>query len=429
MLRGASLNYLTLLGLGLAVSLSNCCSTTLAQAVAFKLSAGAVPVAAGPVRGAVNVPQGWGEVSQVWLERADGHRQLGQLTHPGLLSEAAEAPSPGADQVAREVHFWSPALAAGEVAQWRIVGPADATDQESSFVWQPASEGDLLKLADQPVMLYVRPQLDESTPQSRELTYKPFHHVFAPDGRQVTKGAGGLYTHHRGIFFGFNRIRYGDALKADVWHAAGRAFQTHLATELREAGPELGRHRVRIGWHGQHGEPFATETRELTVHATPEGHLIDFVSRVESLVGPIELDGDPQHAGVHFRAANHVAEISKAQTYYLRTDGRGQPGETRNWEPSTRQGPVDLPWNVMSFVIDQDRYSVAYLDHPENPKEARYSERDYGRFGSYFEHTIEPDRPLLIRYRFWLQPGELSLEQAQQLSDAFVTPATVTPAD
>ena len=33
---------------------------------------------------------------------------------------------------------------------------------------------------------------------------------------------------------------------------------------------------------------------------------------------------------------------------------------------------VDLPWNVMSFVVGGKRYTAAYLDRPENPKEARY---------------------------------------------------------
>ena len=33
----------------------------------------------------------------------------------------------------------------------------------------------------------------------------------------------------------------------------------------------------------------------------------------------------------------------------------------------------------MSFVLDGKRYSVVYLDHPDNPKEARQSERTYGR--------------------------------------------------
>jgi hypothetical protein len=47
---------------------------------------------------------------------------------------------------------------------------------------------------------------DTSTPQRREETYKPYLHVFDAEGRQpITKGPGGLYPHHRGIFIGWMR--------------------------------------------------------------------------------------------------------------------------------------------------------------------------------------------------------------------------------
>src|SRR5689334_3640942 len=40
-------------------------------------------------------------------------------------------------------------------------------------------------------------------PKDRENTYKPFHHVYGfHDEGFITKGPGGMETHHRGIFFG-----------------------------------------------------------------------------------------------------------------------------------------------------------------------------------------------------------------------------------
>jgi len=69
---------------------------------------------------------------------------------------------------------------------------------------------------------------------------------------------------------------------------------------------------------------------------------------------------------------------------------------------------------------------VAYLDRPENPKEARFSEREYGRFGSYFEYTIERDKPLTVNYRLWLQEGLMKPEEVAALSANFVEPVNVT---
>jgi hypothetical protein len=80
----------------------------------------------------------------------------------------------------------------------------------------------------------------------------------------------------------------------------------------------------------------------------------------------------------------------------------------------------------MSFVIDGKRYTAVYLDRPENPKEARYSERSYGRFGSYFAYDLDEDKPLEVNYRIWLQDGEMTLDQAAALSADFTEPVRVT---
>ena len=102
----------------------------------------------------------------------------------------------------------------------------------------------------------------------------------------------------------------------------------------------------------------------------------------------MRFDGDPQHAGFQFRAHNDVDALTAGETIYVRPDGVGSPARPATGIPKTRRGPVNLPWNAMSFVLGGKRYTAAYLDHPMNPKEARFSERDYGRFGSYFAYTL-----------------------------------------
>ena len=59
---------------------------------------------------------------------------------------------------------------------------------------------------------------DLSTKDSRHDTYKPYLHVMGPDGKTpITKGPGGKFTHHRGIFLGWNRIGF-EGKKYDLWH-------------------------------------------------------------------------------------------------------------------------------------------------------------------------------------------------------------------
>src|SRR5205085_1281801 len=149
--------------------------------------------------------------------------------------------------------------------------------------------------------------------------------------------------------------------------------------------------------------PFAREVREVTAIRLPEGTLIEWASTLTTTLPNVQLDGDPQHAGFHFRANQVVAHKTKPFTYFLRPDGKGKLGDTRNWDPQTQTGPVNLPWDAMSFEIGDQRYTVLYMDHPDNPKPARGSERDYGRLGNYFAYELTPQKPLQVRYRIWVQ--------------------------
>ncbi len=343
------------------------------------------------------------------LTLPDGTTIAGQLAAPGILRDAA----PGQ----RELHFVLPALTKGESVEVTVAFHA-AASEEPAFSWQDTTgEAALLSFGGKPVLRYMYTAFD---PADVENTKKVFHHLYDPEGRQVvTKGPGGLFSHHRGLFYGFNNINYGKG-RVDTWHAAQGEHQKHVEFLVEESGPVLGRHCALIAWNGRDGETFAREMRQMTVYAIPGGHLVEFASRLESTVGPVTLDGDPQHAGFQFRAAQEVADADQKLTYYLRVDGRGKPGEERNWPQDETM--ADLPWNAMSFVVGGDRYTAVYIDHPGNPKEARYSERAYGRFGSYFVYELTEERPLELNYRLWLQDGEMSVEEAQTLSDDFVHP-------
>jgi hypothetical protein len=383
------------------------------------VTAGKQALTNAPIRVPLDVPTGQGQTVLVRQRDARALR-VGQLIEPALYEVA---PPPGERLVRRDLVFVLDRLDAGRSATFTVdlldKAPADAAPKDV-FAWDQA--GDTLSLGKAPVLRYEHPKLDESTPEKREATFKVFHHVYSPDGsRLVTKGVGGKYTHHRGLFYGFMKVTYGDNQTVDIWHCKGDTHQAHDKALSQEAGPVVGRQRVRIGWHGNKKELFAVEERDLTVFAVPGGRLIEFASKVTPLKGVMKVDGDPQHAGFHFRADNEV-DRNSAQTIYIRPDGVGKPGETRNWDPKTMKGPVDLPWNAMSFVLGDKRYTAAYLDHPSNPKEARYSEREYGRFGSYFVAEATPEKPLVVRYRVWVQDGQMKPEEVAALSAAFVEP-------
>lgn len=305
---------------------------------------------------------------------------------------------------------------------------ASANEATSRYGWH-VEDGQYAELSssEQPLVRYMFAPLDDSSEARRAETYKPYLHVYSPDGSQLlTKGPGGRFPHHRGIFFGFNKITYGDGKKCDTWHCTGGAYQQHQEFDGLEAADDGGSLTSVIHWHGKGGEHFATETRTYDITDTTEGTRIDLHSVLKPLagMGPIHLDGDPQHAGVQFRATQRVPNETAQQTYYIREDGKGEEGETRNWDHTqpTAEGNEDCTnrkWLGMSIVLDGERYTVLYIDHPDNPKPARYSERDYGRFGSYFVAEVTADKPLEVHYRYLIKRGEMTVEECQSLRAAF----------
>lgn len=323
--------------------------------------------------------------------------------------------------------FVLPRVKAGETVPVAAATPPFAVVQ-FKFVEKPGEYTDLL-YGDRPVLRYFNAKRD---PKDHYYTFKPFHHVFDPvEGKTLlTSGAyktakDGQFPHHRGLFYGWNKISY-DGKTADIWHGTKNVFSQHEKVLSEEAGPALGRQRSQITWRGEDGRPFATEERELTAYATTGGTLIDFASVLKTDRASVKLDGDPQHAGFHFRANMEVSKTGKANTYYLRPDGKGKVGETRNWDAKGKNTQaVNLPWDACSFVVEGKRWTVLRINHPDNPGEARGSERDYGRFGDYFEYELTPEKPLRVKYRLWVQEGEMTVEQCAAMREAFVHPPAV----
>lgn len=391
--------------------------------IRLRVEAGAYDRADSPVTVRLTLPADLARASSATVVTADGRRLPAQLTPPSLIDGGVRGAS---DKATAELHFILPRLAKGEAAPLAAEISSGAP-AGSAFHWTDVP-GQYAELArdGRPVLRYVHVSREDAE-RLGDTYFKPYHHLYDPRGRRfVTKGdKDGLYPHHRGLFYGFSRISYEGSPRVNTWGGKDDHFQSHAGFLQVEAGPVLGRHTVAVDWHGDARKVFAKERRELAAYGVARGTLVEFASRLESTVGPVKLDGDPQHAGFQFRAAQEVADHPES-TRYLRPDGPGAPGETRNWDAKTRDARcVNMPWNACSFEIGGQRYTALYVDCPSNPKESRWSERDYGRFGAYFEYELAPPRPLVIRYRVWLQEGEMTVAQAQALADDFAHPVKV----
>jgi hypothetical protein len=394
----------------------------------------------------LNVPEEFANLTNVTVR--PGTYETGksfsraQLTPPGMLTQEKLPAVKGT--VRRDLHFLLPASEAKELSLMvSNIGFGNLNDPGYAWQVKPGEYAELIHNG-KPVTRYICKPYDNSTPANRDKTYKVFHHLYDSAGKRFLTNGGdtndplpknpkdNLYPHHRGLMYAFNKITFDDNKKCDTWHAQPPdTHESHEGFLSSEAGPVLGRHRVAVDWHGPDKKVFAKEEREVTVYKLDKGTLVEFASRLKTTGGLVKLQGDPQHAGFQFRAHNDVHEQKNdKQTYYLRPDGKGALDDTRNWDkdnkPKQNHLTVNLPWDAMCFVIDGKRYTAAYLNNPSNPGESRWSERDYGRFGCYFEYDLTEERPLVVNYRVWLQDGEMTGDQVEALYKAFVNPPKVT---
>jgi len=267
---------------------------------------------------------------------------------------------------------------------------------------------------------------DTSTKQRAHETYKTYHHVFDAEGKDyITKGPGGKYTHHRGVYIGWSRLTV--AKKSyDTWHMSRGCTQAHRKFLRKSAGPVLASSTALVHWLNGEGKVLLAEERQTLVfrQGPPAVMLMEFRPKLMATSGEVYLNGDPEHAGMQYRPHNDVAVHGGAKkpkpgapngtqtVYEFHQDGIKTGGQRLNRNK-------DLPWAGMSYALKGKRYSVQHMNHSSNPKGTIYSAyRSYGRFGAFFKKTIEADGSLSLRYRILVLTSDMPTRREMDLRRA-----------
>lgn len=242
-------------------------------------------------------------------------------------------------------------------------------------------------------------EYDTSTDKTKHATYKPYLHVFDADGKSlITKGPGGQFTHHRGIFIGWSKIGF-NGKKYDRWHMKDGAI-VHQSFKKKEAKENTASITSVTEWQDAAKKPILDEERTMTVWTPGEGWartVIFFKSKLTASYGDIALKGDPEHAGIQYRPAD---EVDRKKTVYL------FPKEEITTANVKKE--KDLAWIAETYWLGDKAHSVVQLNHPTNPKGTVHSAyRDYGRFGSFFEKEIKKGESLTVNYAFAIVEGKL----------------------
>lgn len=298
-------------------------------------------------------------------------------------------------------------LALSAMASLSLCGSTQANDG-ASFEWKKddaAATADLY-LGTQPVLRYVF-AYDPSSPAKLHDTYKVFHHVYGPGTNQIiTKGPGGKFTHHRGLYVGWNKTSF-EGGRADFWHCTGGAHLRHIKFVEMTGDANQGRMTAEIHWNDNTGKPVIVENRSVTVRreAASKGWQIDWSTKLESRRGEISLEGDRQHAGFQFRADQPVADKESAR--FIRPAAfPQQPAAIQVGDGGNPPAHSDLGWFAMTYEIEGKRFNIEYFDNPSLPKPSLFSERPYGRFGTFFKTTLTPEKPLEMKYRVIVSAGD-----------------------
>ncbi len=251
-------------------------------------------------------------------------------------------------------------------------------------------------------------------PARREETYKPFLHVFDFAGaKPITKGPGGQFTHHRGAFIGWNKVTF-DGKSYDFWHCKNVERKHTKYLDSSKGGTLVS----VTDWPTPEGRVVIQETQKVKATKLADGALqLDFDFKLEAPNGPVKLDGDVQHAGFHFRAAEEVQKTAKDTKYTLPEGVKS----LLNAKGASTDVHENANWVVCSFLIGDKRYDVGHFNDPKNPGPLQYSTRAYGRFGAFSKAEVKPEAPLNLRYRLVITDGttETPAAEWQKRWDAF----------
>lgn len=225
-------------------------------------------------------------------------------------------------------------------------------------------------------------------------TCKPWHDLFAGDGRVLTKGLGGTFPHHRGLFVGWNQVQCGGE-RFDFWHMNRGESQRLVRLQ---AEPNGRRQTATIAWCKADGTAVVHEQRTVTLRERDDdAAVLDVQVQLAAAGDDVVLGGDPQHAGHQFRAVQAFAEKGAAPVRYLRP-ATAKGGKDDVW--------TDCAWTAAVLPFADDPVTVLRMEGTGNPT-AIWSTRPYGRFGAMWElRLLRGEAPTTLRVTWVIADGE-----------------------
>lgn len=321
----------------------------------------------------------------------------------------------------------------GEPRQFRLRPAPSANDAGDRFHWDEVSDKTIrLTEGDRPVLAYnygtiTEPSVPETDPRRRSGCF--VHPVWGLDGEVLTAAFPRDHYHHHGIFWTWKDVQVGGQ-HYDQW--TDTKLRTHFVRWLgRETGPLAAVLGVENGWLVG-SRQVMTERVWMRVFRSAGGdQMIDMQLTFIPTGDPVSLGGDQVKSYGGFTVRLDV---------WPRTDGVVRAAE-QTTKDSQRTGlassrdlvNVRLPWADLTstFPAMDHRSGLAVLVSPRHPDyPPTWLTRSYGAlcvgWPGVHSKTLQPGKPVTLRYRVWIHNRELPAQQLARQYRAYVASTQAT---
>jgi len=200
--------------------------------------------------------------------------------------------------------------------------------------------------------------------------------MYTSDGVRITRDIATAPTdsddhlHHKGVWWGHRDVTSSEVSGADVWtefDGHGRIVPMAPAERAQDGDGVRIVHTTR--WVDARDTPLLDDIRTLRAAApgSDGSQTLDVESTMRATYGSVVL-GDTKEAG--------LVAVRVAPAMEERRGGRielssGAVGEAASWGAGS-------DWCDYSGTVDGETVGIAILDHPDNPRPARWHVREYG---------------------------------------------------
>jgi hypothetical protein len=248
-----------------------------------------------------------------------------------------------------------------------------------------------------------------------ELTRPYWYPITGPAGRSLTRMGHPQdpfsHSHHNSVW-----ISHNDVNGVSFWADRGRGRIVHQRIDQFEDGPVRASMLTYNAWQTNEGQTLMFERRRATVELL-EGEqwrmLIDL--QLEAPPGkPVTL-GQTPFGLIGVRMAKTIGVLDGGGRIL---NSAGQLNEKEVFRKPAKWVDYSGP------VTNQLRGGIALLDHPSNPDHPTpFHVREDGWMGASLTLerplTIEPGKPLRLRYALWVHPGVPSVADVERQWQAF----------